>query len=303
MKKKIFLLIALILVAFLVWTISAKQSNKIGIEAYEHTKEILAFGPRPPGSETLAKVRAYHAEKLKAAGWITREQVLERYTPKGTLKFVNLIARFSNKRSESDVWNANVKGLLCAHIDSKFDKDGLFVGADDAASACAGILTLAKELGREHPQFAEQMELVFFDGEEAVEQHLTPSDGLYGSNFYATSLYDYKEKPKFGILLDMIGHKNLSIAIPPDSPVPLKDKLFEIAKKQNVENHFKTASGSIIDDHYHLNKVGVPTIDIIGDFANSTWWHKPADNLSIISAESLSISLNVILELLLDQLK
>jgi len=50
--------------------------------------------------------------------------------------------------------------------------------------------------------------------------------------------------------------------------------------------------------HLPLNLVGIPTIDIIGDFANKPWWHTPADNAALISAESLDISIRVTLRML-----
>ncbi len=39
-------------------------------------------------------------------------------------------------------------------------------------------------------------------------------------------------------------------------------------------------------------------MNLIGEFGRGGWWHTPADNLKIISAKSLDISMRVTLRLL-----
>lgn len=271
-------------------------NKELGIAADELTSEILAYGPRPPGSDELTKVKSHLAKELEANGWITQLQEFERDTPIGKVKFSNLRARIAVETT--DTWERDVKGILCAHIDSKYFKDKEFLGADDAASACAAVVVIANYLALHDREQAEQLELVFFDGEEAFARDMTILDGLYGSRHYANQWRTLPNKPKFGILLDMIGHKDLSIRIPADSPEDLSKRMFEAAKKEGVSRRFGTAPGSIMDDHVPLNLVGIPTLDIIGDFSNKPWWHTPGDNEAIISAESLGISIGVVLRML-----
>ncbi|WP_386821096.1 M28 family peptidase [Luteolibacter algae] len=275
------------------------QSSKLGEDAHAVTMEILAQGPRPPGSEGLDKVRALLKDKLENAGWAVTFQEFERDTSIGKIKFSNLRARF--KTGKEDPWERQVRGILCAHIDSKYFKDKEFLAADDAASACAAIVVMAKNLAEEKPQQAADLELVLFDGEEAFAFNMTILDGLYGSRFYANSWRARDDKPKFGILLDMVGHKDLKIRIPSDSPEKLSSLMFSAAEKNGVSKHFGTAAGSIMDDHVPLNLVGIPTLDIIGDFPSTRWWHTPGDNASIISTESLGITIGVV-EKMLDEL-
>ena len=106
------------------------------------------------------------------------------------------------------------------------------------------------------------------------------------------------DKPRFGILLDMIGHDNLSIRLSTDTPADLKDKVMAAAKAEGAEKHFGMAMGPITDDHVPLNFAGIPTVDLIGEFGRGGWWHTPADNQKIISAQSLDISIRVTLRLL-----
>ena len=262
-----------------------------------HTANILSFGPRPPASAEIAKVRQYVSTTLKNSGWSVGSQTFQSQTPLGQRTFTNLIARFP-ATPETDPWKQTVEGILCAHLDSKYSPEKRFLGADDAASACGLILTLAAELAAE-PEKASRMELVFFDAEEAFTENMGPKangifDGIYGSRAYAARWQAVKNKPTFGILLDMVGHKDLSIKIPSDSPSRLVDIMKEAAEETGHSKHFGMAAGPILDDHVPLNQVGIPTIDLIGDFQSSDWWHTPKDNIDLISEESLEITRQVV---------
>ncbi len=290
------MLVVLATAAAVAWMWHDRASPKLGTAAHVQTAAILAKGPRPPGSPALDAVRSHVRAELEKSGWVTQGQAFERMTPVGKVAFENVRARFPG--GAGDPWSRPVRGLLCAHIDSKLYKDRHFVGADDAASACAAIVVIAEFLARERPEQARQLELVFFDGEEAFNENITPQDGLYGSRHYANQWRARDDKPAFGILLDMIGHENLSIRLPSDTPPHLKEALLAAARAEGVESHFGMAPGPIIDDHVPLNFAGIPTVDMIGDFTRSGWWHTPGDNLKIISADSLDISMRVTLRML-----
>jgi len=272
--------------------LSPRESAQ-GARALEHTSAILAFGPRPPASEALDHVRGYLDQSLRQAGWTTRTEQFERTTPKGRLAFANLRARFGG----DDAFQGPVDLLLSCHIDSKLIDGIEFLGADDAASAAGAILTIAGELSTE-PDLAKRIEIVFFDGEEAFGRDMTAIDGLYGSRQYARSLRTWDPLPRYGINLDMIGHRNLSIRIPSDTPQQLREQLFEAARKEGAGNHFGVAPGPILDDHVPLNQAGVPTIEIIGDFTRGGWWHTERDNAQLLSEDSLDISVRVTLRLI-----
>ena len=278
------------------WWGKRGSTAMLGQAAYEQTAAILAKGPRPPGSPGLTAVRELVRAELEKAGWVTQKQAFDRMTPDGNMTFENLRARFP--AGAADPWTTPVRGILCAHIDSKKFKDVCFPGADDAASGCAAIVEIARFLARVKPMQARCLELVFFDGEEALGPDITPTDGLYGSRYYANQWRTRSDKPRFGILLDMIGHDNLTIRLSSDTPEDLKQRVFAAAKAEDAERHFGMAMGPITDDHVPLNFAGIPTVDIIGDFSSSGWWHTPADNLKIISARSLDISIRVTLRML-----
>lgn len=304
------LLIALIIVVTAsawIWSKSGSASNH-GDVAYKHTEAILACGPRPPESEGLVKAQAYISEKLKLHGWSTVKHSVVRDTPLGKKTFTNLIARYGSGELKNleTLQKLPTTVILGAHLDSKLIPDiPDFLGADDSASACALIIELANVLAQENPEMAKNLELVFFDGEEAFNENMSleSGDGLYGSRAYAIELYKRQSKPKFGIILDMVGHKDLKIAVPADSPKDLYAMMISAAEEHGHSKHFGMAKGGILDDHYYLNKAGVPTIDIIGDFGHSHWWHEEGDDIDLISAKSLGISYDVTMTMLLRLLK
>jgi len=301
--KIIIAVLVCVAIALAAWFFLKTGADAHGQRAYDHTAAILDCGPRTPGSEGAQKARDYISAELAKSGWSTVTQVITRRTPKGDREFTNLIARYEapDLKSFDDLAKIPAKGILSAHLDSK-EIPGLpnFLGADDAASACALIIELAATLAKESPELAKQLEIVFFDGEEAFNKNidLDGGDGLYGSRAYAIKQYKRNPKPKFGIVLDMVGHKNLKIAVPSDTPTHLYESLTKAAEAHGHEKHFGMARGPIIDDHYYLNAAGIPTIDIIGAFTENHWWHAEGDNIELISAESLTISYHVTLTML-----
>ena len=79
-------------------------------------------------------------------------------------------------------------------------------------------------------------------------------------------------------------------------------KIYLKAEQEKVKGHFAMGDMPVIDDHIPLNNAGIPTIDLIGDFASSNWWHTSRDNLELISPESLDISIRVVRGMLLELL-
>src|SRR3954469_7070765 len=141
-----------------------------GAEALAHVQKLVDLGPRPSGSEAIAKARSYIKEQLKVFGWTVNEQPFTDKTPRGEVKFVNLIAHFtaSEPKRGLPVQMPLPSFLLCSHYDTKIFDTLRFVGANDGGSSTGLLLELARVLAKQ-PELAAKIELVFFDGEEAVE--------------------------------------------------------------------------------------------------------------------------------------
>jgi len=251
-----------------------------GEKALAHVRQLVDFGPRPPGSEAIEKSRDYIENQLRLSGWQVTRQAFTDDTPRGKVRFVNLIARFPTQGSSAP------SILLCSHYDTKTFDSFRFVGANDGGSSTGLLLELSRVLGQ-HPNLAAKIELVFFDGEEAYE-HFSESDGLYGSRYFARQLGSSGAKQfRSGILFDMVGDRSLTITFPQDSPAEMTRDIFASAEALKLRSHFTYLGRELIDDHTPLNAIGIPTIDVIDfDFA---WWHTADDTMDKINAESLQI--------------
>lgn len=255
-----------------------------GARAFAHVEKLVGFGPRPSGSPALEASRVYLETQLRASGWGVERQTFTSATPRGPLEFVNLIARPVGTAA------GDARALVCSHYDTKrFDDPGVrFVGANDGGSSTGALLELARVLTLD-PALARKFELVFFDGEEGIIT-IDDKDGLYGSRHYAADLHKSGRAKQFklGILWDMMGDRDLTITLSPNSPPQLARGIFAAADALGTRAHFGFFRGDIVDDHVPLNKdAGIPTIDLI-DFDYPPW-HTAGDTLDKISAESLEI--------------
>jgi glutaminyl-peptide cyclotransferase len=283
-----------------------------GERAFEHVAALVNFGPRPAGSDALEASRIYIENELQKVGWVVQRQKFTDETDEGAVEFVNLRARFGNAGSDEPVI-----GLLATHYDSKLYKSFDFVGANDGGSSTALVIELARVLAN-HPEAFQGIELVFFDGEEAFGPNITSTDGLFGSRHYARQwlLREKKERPNWGVLLDMVGDRNLKIRagvqIPGDSLQDLAEnkersgyvvdiyevktalnemsrQLLKAAADLGYKSEVGISSNYIIDDHIPLNvSAGIPTINLID--TDYGYWHTPGDTLDKVSALSLEIS-------------
>lgn len=255
-----------------------------GDRAMAHVSQQVEIGPRPSGSAELEKVRAQITKALEQAGWEVERQEFTDQTPRGPIKFANLIGRFSADGSRP-VPRHTQRSLVCSHFDTKKFSTIKFIGASDGASSTGALMELARVLALD-PGMAAQVELVFFDGEEALNQ-FTEVDGLYGSRHYARSLRESgrAKQFKFGILWDMIGDRDLTITLPPDSPAEVARNVLASADALGLRQHFRFHERSILDDHVPLNQAGIPTIDLI-DF-DYLYWHTADDTLDKLSPDSM----------------
>lgn len=252
-----------------------------GERALGHVRALVALGPRPPESEGIKKARTYIHQQLEATGWQVIDQPFAAQTPRGTVQFVNVIARRPNQPQDEKLY------FVGSHYDTKTFDSIRFVGANDGGSSSGALIELGRVLNQ-HPDLAARIELIFFDGEEAYEQ-FTQSDGLYGSRFFAKKARQAKRAQFYdgGIVWDMIGDRDLTITLPLDSPAKLASGIFAAAEALHLRDHFSYYRGDVLDDHSPFNAAGVPTIDLIDfDFPP---WHTAGDTIDKLSGQSLQI--------------
>lgn len=252
-----------------------------GARARAHVEAQVAFGPRPSGSAALERTRKYLEEQFRTAGWTVERQTFTDPTPNGPVEFTNLIARFKDADASTP------RAILCAHYDTKVFGEFRFLGANDGGSGTGALVEAARVLALE-PALARRVELVCFDGEEAIGEW-SMTDSLYGSRHYAKNLRETKRvgQFRFGVLWDMMGDRDLGITLPPDSPNKLVRGIFAASDAVGKREYFGffNKGSSIDDDHRPLNVAGIPTIDLI-DFEFPAW-HTAGDTLEKVSAASL----------------
>lgn len=283
-KKALQLAAILLLILFSAISRASATEIKIweefsGEKALAHVQRLVDLGPHPAGSDAIEKARDYIEAQLRHSGWQVSRQAFTDDSPRGKIHFVNLIARFGGEANP-----ASPSFLLCSHYDTKLFDTIRFVGANDGGSSTGLLLELARILGQ-HPTFAREVELAFFDGEEAYE-NFSATDGLYGSRYFARQLQGEGAKQfRGGILFDMVGDRSLGITLPPASPSAMAHDVFAAAEALKLRKYFSYLDRDLIDDHAPLNAIGIPTIDII-DFDYPSW-HTVDDTIDKISAQSL----------------
>jgi glutaminyl-peptide cyclotransferase len=136
---------------------------------------------------------------------------------------------------------------------------------------------------------------VFFDGEEARETW-TAQDSLYGSRRLADELRRNGQLPRALLVADMIGDRDLGIRRESLSTAWLTDLIWATARRLGHGQHFLSDSQAVEDDHAPFLRLGVPAALLI-DFDYPPW-HTADDTLDKVSARSLQVVGDVLLEAL-----
>jgi len=262
--------------------------------AWEHLRQLVAIGPRPSGSPALDQARQYIKDQLAALGLPVTEQKWAEDTPAGKVPMVNLITTVPGERKDHLI--------IAGHVDTKRFSEFRFVGASDGGSSGAFLLEMARVLKARKNRLT--MELLFLDGEEAVNAEWAGTDNTYGSRHYVEmarrdgSLAGIKAV----ILVDMIGARDLHIARDTNSTPWLSDAIWSSAHHLKLDSVFlpcsrksprQACTTTIDDDHLPFLKAGVPAVDIIDlDYEP---WHTPGDTLDAVSARSLQVVGDVVL--------
>jgi hypothetical protein len=260
-----------------------------GNRAYEHLRQVVAFGPRPAGSPALASTREYIKKQLADMGIQTVEQAFDAETPIGRIHMVNLIARIPGASADRIVFTG--------HYDTKLFREFRFVGANDAGSSTAFLIEWGRVMKSRKNPFT--VELLFLDGEEATIEW-RGTDHTYGSRHYVDVAQREKTLPGLRalILVDMIGDRDLTIRRETASTSWLTDAIWAAAKRLGRTDAFLDSSTDIEDDHLPFLNAGVAAVDIIDGPDDYPPWHTAGDTLDKVSARSLQTVGDVLLEAL-----
>jgi Zn-dependent M28 family amino/carboxypeptidase len=263
----------------------------------QYVKEIVAFGPRPIGSENHKKVENYIVAHLK--GDQIEHDDFDITTSEGKFPIHNILAKFPGTRDGIIV--------IASHYETNWPlRDQNYLGANDGASSSALLLEIANQLrGKKRDGYS--IWLLWDDGEESMRLPWYDPESLYGVRHLADKWQadGTLKKIKAFILEDMIGDADLNIEHDTNSTASLEDLVYQAATQFGYQSHFFGRTISVTDDHLEFVKRGVPGVDLIDlDYGyNDVFHHTTQDTLDKLSPKSLAIVGTVTLETvrLLDQ--
>jgi Zn-dependent M28 family amino/carboxypeptidase len=297
-----------------------------GARAHAHLEQLVALGPRPFGSEALAKAADYITGELTRLGLSPQRQEVVHETEKKTIR--NLWVQIDG----ADPANGPIL-IFGAHYDTKL-ADGHsdaahnfpFKGAIDGGGGPAVLLELARVL-KERPQRPQaNIWLYWIDAEESLDWQWNDNRALLGSKAFCKWLSESKTlaRVKAFVLIDLIGSKDWKIDRDGNSDGRLQDLFARAAKamgeasrlyefplpREIAELQQRGQKWGIIDDHATFSRYGVPSVLLIDfdrripggpqDARYEQWWHTADDDLDATDADALAFTGNLLLQALPD---
>lgn len=269
--------------------------------AYQYIEKQCSFGPRNPGSEGHKQCADWLLLELKKYCDTAYFQEFDAVTYDGKkYKGKNIIGKWKSKESNRILLSAHWDTRPIADKDIK-DKEKPILGANDAGSGVGVLLALLHSLEKSPVQLG--IDIVFFDIEDYGQPEnsgMTPMENSWclGSQFWAKEAKASAQRPRWGVLLDMVGGFQATF---------LKEEisaLYASALQNRIWNNASTLGysmtflgepcGQITDDHFYVNTIaGIPTVDLIhcktggGGFAD--YHHTHADNMSSVDKKTLQM--------------
>ena len=280
--------------------------------AYAHVASQVAFGPRVPNTPAHKACAAYLVSGLERYGAeiYVQETVLTAYNG-DKLQAKNIIGVFNPENKK--------RILLFAHWDSRpysdHDPDEAnhrkpLDGADDGASGVGVLLEIARQISLNNIQTG--IDIIFFDAEDYGSPEFAKEYKLntwcLGSQFWAKNPHIPSYKADFGILLDMVGHKDATFYKEGHSvsyAAPVVEKVWSTARNLGYGKYFINAKGgTITDDHqYVIEGRNIPCIDIINlkpdtPHGFGMHWHTQNDTMDNIDKNVLKATGQTVLEVI-----
>lgn len=275
--------------------------------AYQFIQNQVDFGPRVPNTPAHSACAKWLDAKLQSYGatTIVQEAVVTAFNG-DKLNMQNIIGQFSPEKAQ--------RILLFAHWDTRpvADKDITDTkkpidGANDGGSGVGVLLEMARQFSLKEPNHG--VDIIFFDAEDygtfEWENKYHENSWCLGSQYWGKNPPIANYRPKYGILLDMVGEKNAQFPVDEISAKyarSIVEKVWNTGRRLGYSNYFvPIQKGGIIDDHKYVNELAnIPSIDIIsfdphtGKFGD--YHHTHADNMEIIDKNSLKAVGQTVLE-------
>jgi glutaminyl-peptide cyclotransferase len=259
-----------------------------GSKALEYTARAVSFGPRPPGSQAIERLREYIVAQLKPSRCEVSFDAFTAATPRGPIAMKNVVCRFRGTSGRAVA--------VTGHYDTKWFPSFRFVGANDGGASTGFLLEFARAVST--LRLKNDVYVVFLDGEEAFGPW-SDTDGVYGSRHLAATWAagGVTSRLKALINVDMIGDRDLGVVQDSISSQSLRRLIWSTAAELGYGRYFLNEPNAITDDHIPFLQRGVNACDLI-DFdygPNHRYWHTAEDTLDKLSASSFQVIGEVVL--------
>lgn len=266
--------------------------------AFMFCQQQCDFGPRTMNSEAHEQCGQWIVEKFRSYGMIVTEQ---RATLKGfdgtPLQSNNIIASYQPEKEQ--------RILLCAHWDSRpwadNDPDEAnhtkpVMAANDGASGIGVMLEIARLLQADTCLLPVGIDFVCFDAEDWGSHDDNDSWAL-GAQYWSKN-QPSATKPRYGILLDMVGGQGARFYQEGYSKYyanHVVKRVWKAAAIAGFSSYFpQEDGGGITDDHVPVNEVAkIPCIDIINYYPDceassfGPTWHTIHDDMEHLDRGTL----------------
>lgn len=324
-KPNLFHQIIFLILLFGIFSCSSEQGPDIDLDdlgretpefsadsAYYFIEKQLSFGPRVPGTPEHVEAKNWKVEQLRnyASGSVFVQEFSQNVYDRD-LDLFNIIAAFNPTATD--------RILLAAHWDTRpradqernpEDRQRPIAGADDGASGVAVLLELARIMKDNPPPIG--VDILLFDGEDYGRE----GDLEYyflGSRHWVANPPVPGYRPRFGILLDMIGAEGATFPKEKYSMYyagTIVNQIWDIADELGYGHIFLDQEGAfVLDDHWVVNEqTDIPMLNIINHQTNDAGsifpdhWHTHNDDIGIISKEMLQITGHVLIEVLYNRI-
>jgi len=273
--------------------------------AYTFIADQVEFGPRVPGTEAHSNCAKWLTQKLKNYGGdVVVQKFKTRTYDKVTRNGQNIIASFNTEETKRILLMAHWDTRPFAdHDDDPNNYETPIDGANDGGSGVGVLLEIARQFSVKQPNVG--VDIILFDLEDwgpPHEMQITYDEENWGlgSQYWSQNPHVYGYTAAYGILLDMVGAKNVEFRREYHSDREARfvvDLVWNTAFDMGYRNVFiDEPGGQITDDHYFVNKYAkIPSIDIIHldpQSKNRSFfdqWHTVDDRIEYIDKQSLQI--------------
>ncbi len=304
-----------------------------GDRAMSHVEALVKIGPRPFGSDNLAKATDYIEAQLVALGLAPERHEVMQAREKKLIR--NLYCM---------VPGADPEGgpilMIGAHYDTKLTTGHAewthsepFVGAIDGGGAPAVLIEIARAMKAQPGAMNANVLLYWIDAEESIDWTWNDDRALLGSKAFYGHLKErgLAKRLKAFVLLDLVGSQNMKFDEDGNSDTRLLKLFGEAAEELGASSRMyefptdaeiaeyrrRELNWGTIDDHLVFKNRGIPSVLLI-DFSQRVpppklapgqtapprdpryeqWWHTPDDNLDAMDAGSLAFAGNLVMQAL-----